>query len=326
MTVLHAPATRTDQLELGDAERARVLALARTLMSIEPALLDDRDWLAEARRLSCRLPTRLVEALRDYRHDPGAAGTLMISGVPVDEDPLPVTPSVQGSVERVATVPASAALLIGLQVGEVVAYRQEKSGALVQNVVPVPGMESTQSNAGADTLQFHVENAFHSNRPDFVGLLCLRSDHAGTAGTLVTSIRHALPHIAPDDRRVLTQPRFLTAPPPSFGAGETTKPHPVLYGASEDPNICLDLNATAAADDEAQAVLERLRAVLSETATSLVLSPGQMAFVDNRIVLHGRTKFTPRFDGRDRWLHRVYVHLDNRRSRADRPGNGAVLR
>jgi L-asparagine oxygenase len=35
--------------------------------------------------------------------------------------------------------------------------------------------------------------------------------------------------------------------------------------------------------------------------------------------------FTPRYDGADRWLHRVFVHLDGRRSRPHRPGNGSVL-
>jgi L-asparagine oxygenase len=41
--------------------------------------------------------------------------------------------------------------------------------------------------------------------------------------------------------------------------------------------------------------------------------------------VHGRVAFTPRYDGYDRWLHRVFVHLDHRRSRPARPANGAVL-
>lgn len=57
----------------------------------------------------------------------------------------------------------------------------------------------------------------------------------------------------------------------------------------------------------------------------LVLRPGELAFVDNRVAVHGRTSFRPRHDGRDRWLHRTFVHLDNRRSAGHRPGGGAVL-
>ncbi|MEV7899952.1 clavaminate synthase, partial [Streptomyces cyaneofuscatus] len=39
----------------------------------------------------------------------------------------------------------------------------------------------------------------------------------------------------------------------------------------------------------------------------------------------GRTPFTPRYDGNDRWLHRVFIHTDSRRSRARRSGGGHVV-
>ena len=77
--------------------------------------------------------------------------------------------------------------------------------------------------------------------------------------------------------------------------------------------------------DSAVHVVDDAIAGSDYAATSLVLQSGQITFLDNRIVLHGRSSFQPRYDGRDRWLHRVYVHLDNRRSRARRLGNGSVL-
>lgn len=313
------------RLDLTDQERSELKQLAEGLVDLPPALLDDLDWLAAARASSCRVPVRLAEEIRRYRHDPGAAGTLLISGLPIDESALPDTPAVRDSVAREATVPAAIAVLIGLQLGEVVAYRQEKRGALVQDVVPVPGMEESQSNAGSVPLEFHIENAFHRHRPDYVGLICLRNDHEKKAGTLVASIRHALPLLTETDRKILGEPRFTTAPPPSFYSGEHAPAHAVLQGSPDDPDICVDFAATSPLDDEAKHALERLRNALFETASSLKLRSGEMAFVDNRIVLHGRTPFVPRYDGRDRWLHRVYIHLDHRRSRAVRRDNGQVL-
>jgi L-asparagine oxygenase len=50
-----------------------------------------------------------------------------------------------------------------------------------------------------------------------------------------------------------------------------------------------------------------------------------MAFMDNRVLVHGRGAFTPRYDGRDRWLHRIFVHLDNRRTSDSRIDSGPVL-
>ncbi|MBY8851239.1 hypothetical protein K7G98_24000, partial [Saccharothrix sp. MB29] len=117
---------------------------------------------------------------------------LLVRGLPVDPARLPPTPARPGSVQRTATVPASSAVLVALHLGEPMAFREEKSGALVQDVVPVPGMEETQGNAGSVPLTMHVENAFHPDRPDYVGLLCLRNDHDNVAGLRVASVRRAL--------------------------------------------------------------------------------------------------------------------------------------
>lgn len=313
------------QIVLTSQERSDVSSLAGQLEETAPGLVNDPAWLRQARQLSCRLPVPLLEAVRRYRHEPGAKGILLIGNLPIDEDALPDTPGVFGSVETTATVPAAVSVLIGLQLGEVVAYRAEKHGAMVQNILPVRGMEASQSNAGSKPLDFHVENAFHPLRPNYVGLLCLRADHEKTAETLVTSIRRALPLISEADRDILHEPRFVTGAPPSFGIGENAAPHAVLDASWEDPNIVLDFQTTSALDDEGTHALDRLRSALSVVAVPVVLLPGQMAFVDNRIALHARSLFTPRYDGNDRWLHRVYVSLDNRRSRWRRPANGSVL-
>ncbi|MDF2267168.1 TauD/TfdA family dioxygenase [Streptomyces coacervatus] len=321
-------------LTLTSAERDELGQVAALLADAGRRLIDDREWLTQARELSCRLPLRLREAVRRFRHDPGDDGVMALRNLPVGDPGLPATPTVTESVERTVTVPAAVAVLISLYLGEVVAFRDEKSGALVQNVVPVPGREGSQSNAGSIPLELHVENAFHAHRPDFVGLLCLRNDHSGTAGTLVSSVRRAVRLLPQDVRDVLFQPRFATEPPPSFRAasslhGRGTVPanesHAVLGGLPDDPNVRVDFHATCALDDTAKAALELLRNAFLEVAASLVLQPGEMAFLDNRIAIHGRTAFTPRYDGRDRWLHRTFVHLDNRRGLAQRVGGGPVI-
>ncbi|MFE4613658.1 TauD/TfdA family dioxygenase [Streptomyces niveus] len=294
-------------------------------MKTEPALLDDSRWQAEARRLSCRMPARLLEVLREFRQDAGEAGILTLAGLPVDEHALPDTPTVGDSVERTPRIPAAVAVLLGQQLGEVVAYRDEKSGALVQNVVPVRALADSQSNAGSVQLELHNENAFHPHRPDHIGLMCLRPDHERRAGTLVSSIRKALPLLDDADAEILNRPRFVTQAPPSFGAGDATAPHAVLGGSLHDPDVRVDFNATRALDDEAHEALERLGVALMRVSSSLVMGAGEMVFVDNRLVVHGRTDFTPRYDGQDRWLHRIYVHLDTRRSGAHRIGETSVL-
>lgn len=320
-----SPAATTHDLTLSDVERAEIGVLAELLATTEPRLVDDAHWVAAARELSVRLPVRLRETIRAYRHDSGEDGLLLVRNLPVAVDLLPETPTVPESVERGATVPAAVAAMLALHIGEILAYRDEKSGALVQNVVPVPGRETSQSNAGSIPLELHVENAFHPHRPDFVGLLCLRNDHTGTAGTLVSSIRRALPLLSDRAREVLGQARFATEPPPSFTAGEANDVHAVLWGAPEDPNVKVDFSATQPLDHEGREAMDELRDAFLKVASSLVLQSGEMAFVDNRISIHGRTAFEPRYDGHDRWLHRTFVHLDNRRTRGHRAGNGYIV-
>lgn len=331
MSILEAPARRAAEhqagrrLELTEGEAGGVAGLAEDLAAMMPALIDDPGWLAHALRLSCRLPIRLRESARAYRHDSGEAGVFVIGGLPLRADRLPDTPAVPESAERVASVPAALAVLLALQLGELVAYRQEKAGALVHNVVPVPGLERSQSNAGSVALKLHVENAFHPHRPDYVGLMCLRNDQLQGGGTLVASVRQALPLVEAADLEVLRSPGYITTVPPSFRSGDQTVSHGVLAGSDTDPDVCLDFNATVALDARAREAMDRLGRALAAVSRVLVLNPGEMAFIDNRIVLHGRTPFSPQYDGRDRWLHRVYVHLDNRRGNARRsPGSQAL--
>ncbi len=281
-------------------------------------------WPERARRAATSRPA-WVAAIRAFRHDPGPDGTLTITNLPVDGASLPPTPQVPDSAQRAATAPATMAVLLGQQLGEVIAYRDEKNGALVQDIVPVPSLATSQSNGGSVPLEMHTENAFHLHRPDYVGLLCLRPAHAEQVGTQVAAIRRAFPLISEANRAILREPRFVTAAPPSFRSAGQSPRRPVLLGSADDPDICVDFNATSAADDQASLALAQLRQALAQVRADLVQHPGDMVFLDNRLVVHGRVAFTPRYDGSDRWLHRVFVHLDHRRSREYRPGNGPVL-
>jgi L-asparagine oxygenase len=314
------------RLVFTDAERDELAASARELMKARPALVDDDKWLAVARRLAAAVPIRVRHAVRRFQHDPGLDGVLLLSNLWLDAERLPQTPTLPGSVERNATLPAATQALIGLCLGEMVAYRKEKDGALIQNVVPVLGREQTQSNAGSAALEMHVENAFHPHRPDYLMLLCLRNDHENRAGLLTGPLRRAFPHIPAAVREVLQQERFETQAPPSFSASGAKNPrHAVFSGAAEDPDIVVDFNATEPLDDEARNAMEVLKERLAAAAQTLILRPGDLAMVDNRVTVHGRSEFIPRYDGLDRWLHRSFIHLDSRRSLGLRVGNSQVI-
>ncbi|GAB7186564.1 TauD/TfdA family dioxygenase [Kitasatospora sp. Ki12] len=316
--------------DLGRADADACERLARTLCTGGHDQVDSPEWVARARDAWEDLPPRLRRAVRRFRRHSGPHGTIVIGGLPVDQAGLPATPAVPGSVQRQATVPAAVLTMVACGLGEPLAYLAEKSGALVQDVVPVPGQETFHGNAGSVPLSFHTENGFHPHPPDYVVFLCLRADHDRVAGMRVAGLRRALPLLTPAGRQALFAPEFITTPPPSFGPGTATgepaaEPRPVLSGAAEDPDIRMAQLVTTPLTPRAAAALTEFGRACEETARTLRLAPGDLVVIDNRVTVHGRTAFQPRYDGADRWLQRTYVTTDLRRSRDHRPHDGHIL-
>ncbi|GAA2275293.1 MULTISPECIES: clavaminate synthase family protein [Kitasatospora] len=316
--------------ELDPADAGACERIARTLCTSGHDQVDSPEWVARARDAWEDLPLPLRRAVRRFRRHSGPHGTMVIGGLPVDQAALPATPAVLGSVQRHATVPAALLTMVACGLGEPLAYLAEKSGALVQDVVPVPGQETFHGNAGSVPLSFHTENGFHPHPPDYVIFLCLRADHDRIAGMRTAGIRQALPLLTPASRQALFTPEFLTTPPPSFGPDAATnepdaKPRPVLSGAAEDPDIRMAQLVTTPLTPRATAALTEFGRACEASARTLRLTPGDLVIIDNRVTVHGRTAFHPRYDGADRWLQRTYVTTDLRRSRDHRPHDGHVL-
>ncbi|MFI5982592.1 TauD/TfdA family dioxygenase [Streptomyces sp. NPDC051555] len=310
---------------LGGAAAALVEAAARELLDVADGRVDSPEFVAAARDAWEGLPAPLRQEIRRFRRHSGPRGRLLVRGLPVGDDTRD-TPSVAGSVQRESSVVAATLLMVACGLGDPVGFLQEKSGALVHDVVPVAGLERFQGNAGSVQLSFHTENAFHEHRPDFVMLLCLRADHEGVAGTRTACVREILDLLSPAARKQLSLPEFITDAPPSFGPGcQGAVHHPVLGGAWDDPDLRVDFAATRATTEEGTAALAELGELFERVSSTSELMPGDLVIVDNHVTAHGRTAFTPRYDGRDRWLQRTFVHSALRRSRGRRPDDGYVL-
>jgi L-asparagine oxygenase len=173
---------------------------------------------------------------------------------------------------------------------------------------------------------YHNENAFHRHRPDYVLLLCLRADHDRVAGLRTASIRQVFGMLGDEHRDALFRREFVTAPPPSFGSSRSaSKPHALLTGAPDDPDVMVDFAATNPLTEQAGDAMMELQSLFAEHALTHYLTPGDLAIVDNRVTVHGRTPFAPRYDGRDRWLQRTFATQNLRRSRDHRVADGHVL-
>lgn len=321
----YAPPTADGTVRFDARTLTRLGQVASELLDQARDRVDDPAWVNLARHAWEDSPTEVRRTIREFRRHSGPDGSLVLRHLPINAPDLPPTPMVRGSIQHAPSLPAAMLLLFAAGLGDPAAFAAEKSGALVQDVVPVPGDEEVQGNVGSVELTFHTENAFHPHRPDHVMLLCLRPDHAGVAELRTSCVRRVLPLLTPRTRASLGRPEYVTEAPPSFGpAGEGTT-HAVLTGDPDDPDWCIDEAATRGVTPEGRAALAELGEVVHRTYTAVRLRPGDLAVVDNRVTLHGRSAFVPRYDGRDRWLQRTFAFSDLRRSRDHRPGDGTVL-
>ncbi len=314
-------------LELTDKESSSLEAVLEDLPSINGRNCEDSS-VTTAELCSKYIPERLAKLLIQFRKQSNHHGMLLIRNLPIDRD-LPSTPDDGGvSSEKMSSISEYVLLTLMLHLGEPIAYEDEKNGALIQNICPVPGKEMAQENTGSTYLEFHTEDAFHPYKPDFLGLLCLRPDHNHLAVTAVASIRRALSLVPGKVQHILRQPlyriRLSSSFLPDVDHPVFSQPMTVLAGDVLEPELSVDFYGMEAMTYPAQLALKTLKEALLKVTVESRLEKGELLIVDNRVAVHARTSFQPKYDGHDRWLQRLFVVHDFRRSRASRPGGSHI--
>lgn len=120
---------------------------------------------------------------------------------------------------------------------------------------------------------------------------------------------------------VLFEPVFRTGIDYSFGNLAMQKANgpvlSVLYGNRRDPCLRYDLDLMVGLNARARAALDAVRRAAQRACMAVGLEAGDLLVIDNRRAVHGRSAFTPRYDGRDRWLKRAYLVGDLPGANAD---------
>jgi Fe(II)/alpha-ketoglutarate-dependent arginine beta-hydroxylase len=340
------------KLELSDSEIESIGALI-TDVAAEYKSVEDADFLNNANLYAHQLPWRLRSFLNDFRQVEPLPGFCIISGYPVNLSAIGATPThwkwrsdAQSSLHEQLFF-----VLQGSLLGDIFGWATQQDGHLVHDVFPIKGHESEQLGTGSEQLLWwHIEDAFHPYRADYIGFFCLRNPDnvATTIGTFDVA------KLDPAQVDVLYQPRFVIRPDESHQeknesdlrranrqvvtqdsvntAYETikkmnTNPEKVsvLFGSSSAPYIRLDPYFMDPLEDdpEAQQALDALIALIDVSLIDLVLQPGDFCFIDNYRVVHGRNPFKARYDGQDRWIKRICMTRDLRKSRQVRASGSA---
>ncbi|MFF2073330.1 guanitoxin biosynthesis L-enduracididine beta-hydroxylase GntD [Kitasatospora sp. NPDC058162] len=297
--------------------------------------------------LAHELPRSVREFLAEFRLDE-PSGACVLSGFPVDDDRIGDTPA---HWRRSATAVPSPTLrqevfflLCASLLGDLFAWSTQQDGLLMHDVMPIKGHEQEQLGSGSEqVLWWHTEDAFHPFKGDYVALMCLRNPDA-VATTLADAARIRWADL---DLDTLFAPHYTIRPdeshlPKNRGDDQDEDPAraalvdagyrritalnenpprvPLLTGDRNAPYMCLDPYFMAADDLEptARKAFEAMVGAIDAALEDVVLRPGDCLFVDNLRAVHGRNPFRARFDGKDRWLKRLNVSRDLRRSREAR--------
>lgn len=81
-----------------------------------------------------------------------------------------------------------------------------------------------------------------------------------------------------------------------------------------------------AMDAGQSAAFHELKELIDSAVTEFLLEEGEVGFVDNYQVAHGRPQYVPRYDGTDRWLKRTQISSNFARFRAIAVGENEVVR
>lgn len=306
--------------------------------------VENQEFLDEADVIAHDLPRRLRKAMRAFRLFEPDEALLMVSGWPVDEEKIGPTPThwKQQGPENDTAAEDMLLVLLGSLLGEPIAWSTQQDGRVVHHILPIKGHEQEQLGSGSEVLlTWHVEDAFHPYRGDYLGMMCLRNpDRVPTTFAPIRKVR-----LTPDQLTVLSSPHFTIRPDESHlprNRGNGSHPPeveavlqrayqkieqmwkepekiPVLFGDPRAPYIRLDPYFMDEPEDPvARSTFQELTRQIEEALEDQVLEPGDFCFIDNFQAVHGRKPFKARYDGRDRWLKRINVARDLRKSRESR--------
>lgn len=306
---------------------------------------ENQELLDEANVIAHDLPRRIRKALREFRLFEPESALLLVSGWTVDEQKVGPTPAhwKEHGPENDTRTEDLLLVLMGSLLGEPIAWSTQQDGRVVHDLLPIRGHEHEQVGTGSEELiTWHVEDAFHPFRGDYLGMMCLRNDdRVPTTFAPISKVQ-----ITPDQLEVLASPHFTIRPdnshlPRNKGNGNGRSPReqalveqayrkieqmntsperiPVLFGDPRTPYVRMDPYFMDPPEDPvARATFEELQRKVDDALEDRVLEPGDIVFIDNFQAVHGRKPFKARYDGRDRWLKRINVVRDLRKSREAR--------
>jgi L-asparagine oxygenase len=318
------------EIILTSKELSELLTLARNITASPSE--DQELFCKQTKDQSKNIPSRIKEILLTFSKIGSETGVLLIKPIPIDKNSMPETP--KGNEFRVGekTILAKIQAILLSAISDLVSYEAEGYGNLFQDIVPTKCMESVQTSLGSNTeLEIHTEQAFSKLRPDILSLACLRGDV--NAFTYIFPINKLLEKLTNDEKTLLKNPLWKTGVDLSFKLnnnefleGDIRGPMPILSGKPKDPTFVFDQDLMKGITPSAQKIIKKIVDIYYQDRISHNLKPGEIVFIDNNRAVHGRSPFSPKYDGQDRFLIRCFSTYDLNKSQYARNNNSRTIK
>lgn len=243
-----------------------------------------------------------------------------IPDTPVDFRPVP---------DCIGTLAARATAILCLAAlgADTVSYGSENGGDLFVNLVVIPGegrvSEKSQArmNGHTDGVSFPVrghrdpEDPRIAPSPDFVCLSALRNPNA--VPTTVMPLEAILDRLDAEHIQELQKPQYILQSQLTFRDGMEeilgqellVDDAQLLFRMKSGFWIRYSHSSTQPADAGETPAKQAMKALTQACLSCVIpvaLAPGDIAIVNNRIALHGRTKVGEEHGGLSRWMLRTY--------------------
>lgn len=281
---------------------------------------DDKSWLRTSHWFGTTIKHCLTKELNytisNFKENKDQQA-LIIRGLPIDQN-LCKTPY-NGYVSP-SKLPIISAINIGIyQLAKIepTSYQNENDGLLFRHVVPsLKGRNDKSSHGSKHTFGHHVDNpdlpltnekiTDKSGCPEFLSLMSLRSDLKVKSNFIL--VDDVLNQLSSGVIEQLSKPHFEISRPDSFKQSVKTI-LPLISFDNDGLAYCrYDKENTTPLTTEAAAALVMWEAQLKNTElnNAITYQPGDFLIIKNQRLMHSREGFSPRDDGTDRWLIRLF--------------------
>lgn len=240
---------------------------------------------------------------------------------PIDFCPVPEAEGT--AIARVTAIACLAAIN-----SATVSYGSENGGDLFVNLVVFPPGRGKFTVKSADKMSGHTDGVTFPLRgyrdplndriapsPDFVCLSALRNPKQ--VPTTVMPLDHLMARLSQEHIDELQKPQYIIGSQLTFRDGMVdilgdeldVDDAQLLFKVNGNWWIRFSHRTTQIADIDhrsAQEAMDALKHACADCAIAVPLQPGDIALVNNRIALHGRSEPGSEYGGQTRWLLRTY--------------------